>query len=80
MSELHNDPQLKTAKALQSDGGLSEIKFHQLDITDRKSLEAFAGHLKSEHSDGIDFVINNAGIALTGFGMLWSKYLCRSEG
>lgn len=52
---------------MQSDGGQSEIKYHQLDITNRKSLETFVAHLKQTHGDGIDFVINNAGIALDGF-------------
>jgi carbonyl reductase 1 len=68
---LHDDAQLKQAKALKRDGGQSEIEYHQLDITDRKSLETFAAHLKETHGDGIDFVINNAGVALNGF----SEYL-----
>ncbi|KAF2639127.1 carbonyl reductase [Massarina eburnea CBS 473.64] len=67
VNELHNDAQLKQAKALKADGGPSEIKYHQLDITDRKSLQAFADHLKQTHEDGIDLVVNNAGIALDGF-------------
>jgi carbonyl reductase 1 len=66
---LHEDEQLKAAKALRSDGGLSEIKFHALDITDSKSIQTFVQDLKQSHSDGIDFVINNAGIALDGFSM-----------
>jgi carbonyl reductase 1 len=66
--ELHEDQQLKTAKALTADGGLSEIKYAALDITSKQSIEAFAEHLKQTHGDGIDFVINNAGIAMDGFG------------
>lgn len=67
LKDLHDDVQLKKAKALKSDGGETEIRYHQLDITDRKSVESFAAHLKQEHGDGIDFVINNAGIAMNGF-------------
>ncbi|VDN07334.1 unnamed protein product [Thelazia callipaeda] len=40
----------------------SDIRFHQLDITDRKSCETFASHLKEQHN-GLDVLINNAGIA-----------------
>jgi carbonyl reductase 1 len=32
-------------------------------------METFAAHLKQEHGDGIDLVINNAAIALNGFGI-----------
>jgi len=45
------------------------VKYHQLDINDRKSVDAFAAHLKETHGEGIDLVINNAGIAMDGFGM-----------
>ena len=48
--------------------GLSEIKFHLLDITSSDSIKTLASDLKQAHSDGIDFVINNAGIAMDGFG------------
>lgn len=67
VQSLENDAQLKQAKALKADGGLSEIKYHQLDITDSNSIRSFAAELKAAHEDGIDFVINNAGIALNGF-------------
>ncbi|KAL1605317.1 hypothetical protein SLS60_004865 [Paraconiothyrium brasiliense] len=67
LKDIHNDVQLQKAKVLKSGGGESEIKYHQLDITDRRSVESFAAYLKQEHGDGIDFVINNAGIALNGF-------------
>jgi carbonyl reductase 1 len=68
---LKNDAQLKQAKALKAEGGLAEIKFHIFDVTNNASIEALAGHLKEAHEYGIDFVINNAGIAMDGF----SKYL-----
>ncbi|KAH9875129.1 hypothetical protein J1614_004618 [Plenodomus biglobosus] len=67
VKSLEQDAQLKEAKALKADGGLSEIKFHKLDITDSSSITSFAEDLKKAHGDGIDFVINNAGIALDGF-------------
>lgn len=67
VKELEQDAQLKNAKALKTDGGLSEIKFHSLDITDSSSIKALVDDLKEAHGDGVDFVINNAGIALDGF-------------
>lgn len=68
LRKLREDPQLKKAKALAADGGLSEIKFHALDITNSSSVQSFVKELKESHGDGIDFVINNAGIAMQGFG------------
>ncbi|EDU49062.1 FabG Dehydrogenase with different specificities related to short-chain alcohol dehydrogenase [Pyrenophora tritici-repentis] len=67
VKSLEQDAQLKQAKALKADGGLSEIRFHLLDITSSSSIKDLADHLKQTHSDGIDFVINNAGIAMEGF-------------
>ncbi|KAL6715180.1 hypothetical protein ACLMJK_007444 [Lecanora helva] len=64
---LQNDAQLKKAKALASDGGLATIKYHGLDISKPKSITDFASFLKAEHPDGIDMVVNNAGIAMQGF-------------
>jgi carbonyl reductase 1 len=69
VKELQQDAQLKQAKALKSDGGLSEIKFHAFDVTDKSSVKMLVDHLKQEHGEGgVDFVINNAGIAMDGFG------------
>jgi carbonyl reductase 1 len=88
LQELQEDPSLKKAKALKADGGLAQIKFHALDISQTKSIQDFASFLKAEHPEGIDFgnkknprfdhwwspltlsVINNAGVALQGFGMI----------
>jgi len=67
VKSLEQDAQLKQAKALKADGGLSEIRFHLLDITSSSSIKGLADHLKQTHGDGIDFVINNAGIAMDGF-------------
>jgi hypothetical protein len=54
VAALQRDPALLAARALRSDGGLSEIKFAQLDISDSKSIGAFAEFLKEEHPAGID--------------------------
>ncbi|KAF1917164.1 carbonyl reductase [Ampelomyces quisqualis] len=67
LQALRQDAQLKQAKALQADGGLSEIEFQTLDVTDSASIKTLAAHLNEAHPDGIDFVINNAGIAMDGF-------------
>ncbi|KAI4235752.1 MAG: hypothetical protein LQ352_008066 [Teloschistes flavicans] len=64
---LQNDTQLKKAKALADDGGLASIKYHSLDISKPKSITDFAAFLKQEHPEGIDIVVNNAGIAMDGF-------------
>jgi carbonyl reductase 1 len=61
LKSLHDDVQLKKAKALKGDGGLTDIKFHQLDISDTMSIRGFADFLKKEHGE-IDFVVNNAGM------------------
>jgi len=67
INTLNNDPQLKKAKVLAQDGGATTIKFKELDISDSKSIKAFADSLKKDHPEGIDFLINNAGIAMQGF-------------
>jgi len=69
VTSLSADPALRQAKALQSDGGLTSIKFHALDIASSSSIATLAAHLGSAHPDGIDFVINNAGIAMNGFDL-----------
>lgn len=67
LKSIHEDPQLKSAKVLQADGGLTDIKYLALDIDSKESISDFAAHIKREHPDGIDMVINNAGIAISGF-------------
>ncbi|KAL9579656.1 MAG: hypothetical protein Q9212_004983 [Teloschistes hypoglaucus] len=64
---LQNDAQLKKAKALASHGGLASVKYHSLDISKPKSITDFATFLKQEHPEGVDIVVNNAGIAMDGF-------------
>ena len=70
MKNLADDPQLTKAKALSAQGGLSDIAFHELDISQTKSVQDFRDFLKEKHPEGLDFLINNAGIAMDGFGML----------
>ena len=72
---LQNDAQLKKAKALATDGGLATIQYHGLDISKPQSITDFASLLKQKHPDGIDIVVNNAGIAMTGFGMYPPSFL-----
>lgn len=50
----------KAIEELKKDG--LNPKFHQLDITDKLSLEAFRDYLKKNY-DGIDILVNNAAIA-----------------
>ncbi|CAC9887934.1 unnamed protein product [Aureobasidium pullulans] len=64
---LQNDPQLKQAKVLAEDGGDTTITFHEFDVSDKSSIHAFRDSLQKEHPDGIDVLINNAGIAMEGF-------------
>jgi len=67
VNTLNNDPQLKEAKVLAQDGGDTTIKFRELDISQTKSIQDFSKFMKAEHPDGIDILINNAGIAMQGF-------------
>ncbi|KAK0267402.1 hypothetical protein LTR35_016351 [Friedmanniomyces endolithicus] len=66
---LESDPQLKDAKVLVQDGGNTTIKFYALDISQTKSIQDFSAFLKKEHPDGLDMVINNAGIMFDGIAM-----------
>lgn len=69
LKSLHNDNQLKSAKVLRDHGGLTNIQYHQLDISEKQSIDDLAAFLKNEHPEGIDLVINNAGMAMQGFGV-----------
>jgi len=50
----------EAVKQLESDG--LKPRFHQLDIEDQASIDAFAQYLKKEHG-GLDVLVNNAAIA-----------------
>lgn len=67
LDTINSDATLKKAKALRADGGLSEVKYLPLDIDSQESIQSFASQLKTDHPDGIDFLINNASIAMQGF-------------
>ena len=67
LEDIHTDPKLKEAKALQEHGGLTSVQYLPLDIDSEKSINDFASKIKASHPGGIDFLINNAGIAMNGF-------------
>ena len=66
---VENDEQLKKAKALVGEGGLTSVRYAGVDISRKESILDFKGFLEREHPEGIDVVVNNAGIAMSGFGM-----------
>lgn len=69
VKDIRTDSQLAKAQALDSYGGLSTVKFHDLDIADPGSIDRFVASMKEAHPNGIDVVINNAGIAMNGFDL-----------
>lgn len=72
---VESDELLKRAKALVGDGGSTTVKYHGVDVSRRESVERFKGFLERKHPEGIDVVVNNAGIAMGGFGMLCPAFL-----
>ena len=62
--------------ALGSNGGLTTVRYHGLDVGEEESVWGFRGFLEREHSQGVDVVVNNAGVAMEGFGMLWCFGFC----
>lgn len=66
LQELTQELSATGKKVLAADGGLTTLKFHQLDIDDAASRNALRDTLKKEEG-GLDLLINNAGIALDGF-------------
>ena len=59
---LNEDRQLRQAKVLTQDGGDTTIEFYALDIAQSKSIHKFRDFLAKEHPEGIDIVVNNAGM------------------
>ncbi|KAL1736893.1 hypothetical protein EV714DRAFT_279401 [Schizophyllum commune] len=66
LKALQADAQLSKAKVLKPHGGLVDLRFNELDVSEEKSIDAFVAYLKKEHGE-IDVVVNNAGIAMDGF-------------
>lgn len=55
LKNMLNDEMLLKDKALTAQGGLADVKFHPLDVSNDKSIHDFAAFLKETHPDGIDF-------------------------
>ncbi|GAA51005.1 carbonyl reductase [NADPH] 1, partial [Clonorchis sinensis] len=51
----------KSCEELKSKG--LDVKFHQLDITDKASRKRFLEYMKTNYPNGINVAVNNAGIA-----------------
>jgi carbonyl reductase 1 len=71
----NSDSQLKAANVLAQDGGETTIKFQALDINDVASIHGFRDFLRKEHPEGIDVVVNNAGICMDEFSTLTPFHL-----
>lgn len=67
VSSILEDPELRKAKALQKDGGRADVKYQHLDISNKESIQDFEAFLKKQHPNGIDVLVNNAGVAFDGF-------------
>jgi len=63
LTSRNEEAGLKTVKELE-DIGL-KCKYHQLDITDQKSIDKLR-HYLVEHHGGLDVLVNNAGTAYKG--------------
>ena len=68
VKELQDDAALKKAKVFSSEGGLSTVKFAYLDISKEDTITALGKQIEKDHPEGIDVLVNNAGIAEQGFG------------
>lgn len=68
LQSLATDSSLRQAKTLVRDGGNVDVRFHALDVAQHASVAAFAKHVRDAHPEGVDVVINNAGVAMSGFG------------
>lgn len=81
VKKIENDGLLKEAKALVKDGGLTDVRYYGLDVGVEESVMGFKGFLEREHGaqGGIDVVVNNAGVAMRGFGILNSRLPYLSE-
>ncbi|EJD40731.1 NAD(P)-binding protein [Auricularia subglabra TFB-10046 SS5] len=66
LAAMNSDEQLLKAKVLQAQGGPVSIAFHQFDVSDKASVDAFVQTVKEKHGE-IDVVVNNAAVAMDGF-------------
>ncbi|KAF2090610.1 carbonyl reductase [Saccharata proteae CBS 121410] len=78
LQSIEEDEDIQQAGVLVKDGGSVEVKFRELDIGSKRSVEGFAEWLGREHGGAtsggtasgegvLDVLVNNAGIALDGF-------------
>ncbi|EJD40738.1 NAD(P)-binding protein [Auricularia subglabra TFB-10046 SS5] len=63
LAALNSDEQLLKAKVLRAQGGPVSLAFHEFDVDDTASIDAFVATLKDMHGQ-IDIAVNNAAIAL----------------
>ena len=55
-------------RMLTTHGGRTSVEFLPLDIGRKESVTGLIDELKKRHPGGVDVVVNNAGVALQGFG------------
>lgn len=78
IAALVKDEQLVKEKALSQDGGPTNIVFKQLDVADGGSINEFSETLAKAHGEqGLHVLVNNAGISISGVGMLTGVLHCR---
>lgn len=66
---IKQDERLVKEKVLRQDGGLTDVVFKQLDVTDSGSIMDFSDSLMDRHKEhGLSLLVNNAGISLVGVG------------
>ena len=75
--EISADPELEKAGVLSLHGGPVKINCASLDLADPRSIQAFAKGMIDSHPDGIDIVINNAGVAHDGYGTCYQTLAVR---
>lgn len=63
LAALNSDEQLLAAKVLQAQGGPVSLAFHEFDVDNAASVDAFVVALREKHGE-IDIAVNNAAIAL----------------
>jgi carbonyl reductase 1 len=89
IKQIYADKELKRKNVLAANDGEEgvTVKFQELDISDAGSVERFRSFVEKEHPEGVDFLINNAAIAMDGFSEftyfsyvgLHLKYACNDS-